>query len=299
MDFDLNDVSLFVHTVRAGSFAAAARKLGMPPNTVSRRVQQLEEKLQTRLLQRSTRKLSLTPTGRQFFDGCVASIDDIERTRMEVLDAGLEPKGTIRVAAPADFFSHFDIDAISRFHERYPLVRLDFVLSDARTDLIEEAIDVAFRVGPTQDLSLVARRLADTHRLLVATPAYLQKHGEPSVIEDLERHECIGTPIVGDRTPWHLEGQEGAREVLVSGRFRASTEHSQRQAVRAGLGIALLPYSGVAEDLASGRLVNVLPAYRHDQGGVWAVYPSKRHLSLAAKALTEFVVEEIARMTTA
>lgn len=293
MDIDLNNVSIFVHTVRTGSFASAGRKLGMPPNTVSRRVQLLEAELGTRLLQRSTRKLSLTPSGRLFFDGCSVSIDDIDRTRMEVSDSGLEPRGTVRVAAPADFFGHFDIEDIAAFLKLYPLVRLEFALSDARVDLIAESIDVAFRIGPLADSSLVARRLGSTYQHLVASPEYIDCHGLPQSVAELSQHECIGAPAVGERTRWRLEGPDGEHEVLVSGRFHANTTQSQLSAARSGLGIALLPYSAVAEDLASQRLVNVLPSYKHDQGGAWAVYPSRRHLSLAAKTLTEFVATKV------
>jgi len=294
MDLDLNNIAVFVHTVRTGSFAAAGRRLGMPPNTVSRRVQQLEAQLGTRLLQRSTRKLSLTPSGRRVFDGCAGSIDEIDRTRMEVSDTGMEPRGTVRVAAPADFFAHFDMGDIAQFLLRHPLVRLDFVLSDTRTDLIAESIDVALRVGHLHDSSLVARRLGDSYQLLVASPAYLDRAGMPQAIEALEQHECIGAPAVGERTRWHLEGPDGSHEVMVAGRFHANSSHSQLQAARAGLGIALLPFSAVAADLASTTLIHILPRYRHDQGGAWAVYPSRRHLSLAAKTLTEFVTTKLA-----
>jgi DNA-binding transcriptional LysR family regulator len=288
MGIDLNNVSIFVHSVRAGSFAEAGRRLGMPPNSVSRRVQNLEEELGTRLLQRSTRKLSLTTAGQQFYDSCSSSIDDIDRARLEVSDSVLEPRGTVRVTAPADFFDYFEIEHVVHFLKLYPQVHLDFLLTDARIDLIAESVDLAFRIGPMQDSSLVAQRLGNTYQYLVASPAYLDSAGTPQTVEALSAHECIGAPILGAQMRWHLEGPDGPCEALVTGRFHSSTAQSQLRAARAGLGIALLPFAAVAEDLAAGRLVRILPGYRSDQGGAWVVYSSRRHLSMAARTLVSF-----------
>jgi DNA-binding transcriptional LysR family regulator len=294
MGIDLNNVSIFVHSVRAGSFAEAGRRLGMPPNTVSRRVQHLEEELGTRLLQRSTRKLSLTTAGRQFYESCSPSVDEIDRARLEVSDAVLEPRGTIRVTAPADFLDYFKIEYVADFLKLYPQVHLDFLLTDERVDLIAESIDVAFRVGQLQDSSLVAQRLGNTYQYLVASPGYLSSAGTPRTIEELTEHECIGAPTVETQMRWRLEGPNGPCEALVKGRFHSSTARSQLHAVRVGLGIGLLPFAAVFEDLADGRLVRILPEYHHDQGGAWVVYSSRRHLSLAVKVLTKFASTKLA-----
>ncbi|SOY64336.1 Transcriptional regulator [Cupriavidus taiwanensis] len=293
MGIDLNNVSIFVHSVRAGSFAEAGRRLGMPPNTVSRRVQNLEEELGTRLLQRSTRKLSLTTAGQQFYDGCSPSIDDIDRARLEVSDSVLEPRGTVRVTAPADFFDYFEIEAVAEFLKLHPQVHLDFLLSDERIDLIAESVDIAFRVGPMPDSSLVAQRLGNTYQYLVASPAYLSDAGTPHTVEALTAHECIGAPTLGTQMRWRLDGPDSPCEVLVTGRFHASTAQSQLRAARIGLGIALLPFAAIADDLATGQLIRVLPEYHSDQGGAWVVYSSRRHLSMAARALTSFAFDKL------
>jgi len=293
MGIDLNNISIFIHSVRAGSFAEAGRRLGMPPNTVSRRVQNLEEELGTRLLQRSTRKLSLTAAGQQFYDGCSGSIDDIDRARVEVSDSVLEPRGTVRITAPADFFDYLEIEIASQFLKLHPQVHLDFLLSDARIDLIAESVDIAFRIGPLQDSSLVAQRLGNTYQYLVASPAYLGSAGAPQTVEALTAHECIGTPTLGAQMRWRLDGPDGQCEALVTGRFHSSTAQSQLRAARIGLGIALLPFAAVSADLASGKLIRVLPEYSSDQGGAWVVYSSRRYLSMAAKTFISFVSEEL------
>src|SRR5450830_1831439 len=145
---DLNNISLFVQVVRNGSFAEASRKLGIPPNNVSRRIQQLEAVLGTRLLQRTTRKLTLTSAGKTFYERCAIAVEGLLEAEQELITGSDEPNGLVRVAAPADFFDFFRMEWISEFLRRHPRVKLDFVLNDAKADLIAEQIDVAFRGGP-------------------------------------------------------------------------------------------------------------------------------------------------------
>src|SRR6267378_1082745 len=158
MVLDLNEVRMFVQVVRARSFAEAARRLGVPPNTLSRRVRQLEAGLDTRLMQRSTRKLTLTAAGSAFFERCAPAVDGVLEAGKELAGGSQTPSGTVRVAAPADFLDFFEIEWVVQFLEQHPKIRLDFVLNDARADLIGEAIDVAFR-GSVSDQQPVVRRL--------------------------------------------------------------------------------------------------------------------------------------------
>ena len=292
---DLNGVAVFVHTVRAGSFAAAARRLGMPSNTVSRRVQQLEEELGARLLQRSTRKLSLTSAGREFFERSVSGVEEIELARQSLTDASQEPVGTLRVAAAADFLEHFSLDLVAEFLERYPRVALEFKLDDAPVDLIGEGYDLAFRGGALPDSSLVARKLADANRILVASPAYLERHGMPQRVADLAAHDCINMPSGGARTSWRLEGPQGTEDVRVGGRFAANAARALRHAAVAGLGIGLLPYLLVVDALEAGTLVHVLPDHSSSMGGIYAVFPSRRQLSPAVTAMIEYVTSQVVR----
>jgi DNA-binding transcriptional LysR family regulator len=171
---DLNEVRMFVQVVRARSFAEAARRLGVPANTLSRRVRQLEAALDTRLMQRSTRKLTLTAAGAAFFERCAPAVDGVLDAGRDLADGSRTASGTVRIAAPADFLDFFKIEWVKQFLSRHTKVRLDFVLSDARADLIGEAIDVAFRGGPTPDQQFVLRRLMAQSFKLVASPAYLK-----------------------------------------------------------------------------------------------------------------------------
>lgn len=295
--FDLNAVAIFIQVVRAGSFAAAGRRLGMPANTLSRRVQQLETALDTRLLQRSTRKLSLTAAGRGFFEQCEGGFADIEQAGQALLDASHEPSGTVRMAAPADFFEYFPMSALAEFLIRYPRVQLAFSLSDAHTDLIADGIDLALRAGKLADSSLLARKLVDSHFVLVASPAYLQAHGMPTALAALAEHACLLMSSQGGRVWWRLDGPGGPHEVAVTGRFASNTVQSLLRAAREGLGIALLPALLLGEDLATGRLARVLPQYQYELGGVYVVYPSRHQRSPAVIALADWLANRLAALS--
>jgi DNA-binding transcriptional LysR family regulator len=190
---DLNEVRMFVQVVRAGSFAEASRRLGVPPNTLSRRVRQLETTLDTRLMQRSTRKLTLTAAGSDFFDRCAPAVDGVLEAGKELTGGSQTPSGTVRVAAPADFLDFFKIHWVSEFLELHRKVRLYFVLSDARADLIEEAIDVAFRGGAVADRQWIFRRLMSESSVLVASKSYVKTRGLPRNLPSLDSHDCLTT----------------------------------------------------------------------------------------------------------
>ncbi len=296
--FDLNDIALFVQVVRCGSFAEAARHAGMPPNTVSRRIQQLEARLGTRLLQRSTRKLSLTPAGQDFHERCAGGIDGLIEAGQALMLGSREPSGRVRVAAPADIFDFFPMEWITYFLQAYPRVQLEFVLSDARADLIAEQIDIAFRGGPLPDSGYVGRQLVRTlGDNLVASPAYLAEHGVPATLADLGQYDCLAPAQPGGRARWRLHGPQGAEEVQVSGRFKANTAQALRKAAVAGLGIALLPHMMVLPDIQAERLVTVLPQYQQMSHGLSVLYPSRRHLPAAVSAFIDFVVERLGEVS--
>ncbi|WP_191487962.1 LysR family transcriptional regulator [Pseudomonas sp. FEN] len=295
MILDLNDIALFVQVVRSGSFAEAARRLGMPPNTVSRRVQQLEEQLATRLLQRSTRKLTLTSAGRSFHERCAAAVDGLIGAGQELMTGSAEPSGLVRVAAMADFFDFFPMEWVADFLAEYPRVQLDFVLSDAHADLIADRIDVAFRGGPVPDSGYVGRQLLDAGAEgLVASPAYIAAHGAPDSLRDLLNHNCVSFGHPSRLTTWRLVGPDGVEEeVQVASRFNANTAQALRKATVAGLGIALLPSALSRHDLKTGLLVPVLPTYHRAGHGLHVLYPSRRHLPLAVSAFIDLVMEKL------
>jgi len=207
---DLNDIAMFVQVVRSNSFAEAARRLGLPPNTVSRRVQQLEANLGMRLLQRSTRKLTLTSSGQGFYERCAGAVDGLLEAGVEMMTGSREPSGMVRVAAPADFLDFFPMEWVAEFLAAHPRVRLEFVLSDANADLITEQIDVAFRGGPLLDSGYVGRQILDPGSDgLVASPAYIAAHGSPRTLEDLVSHDCVIFAHPSGHATWRLVGPNG------------------------------------------------------------------------------------------
>ena len=295
---DLNDVAIFVQVVRCGSFAEASRRLGVPPNTLSRRVQQLEAQLGTRLMQRSTRHLTLTSAGQVFLERCSGAVEGLMDAGEELLAVNQEPSGLVRVAAPADFFDFFAMEWLTEFLVAHPKVRVDFVLSDGRADLIADRIDVALRGGILEDSSLFARKVLDAGTdSLVASPAYVARRGVPATLQDLAGHDCLVFGHPSGKATWRVAGPDGAQaEVQVSGRFSGNTAQALRKAALAGLGIALLPSTLTQRDLRAGLLVPVLPEYHRLGHGVHMVYPSRRYLPLAVSAFIDLVISKMGAM---
>lgn len=295
---DLNDVAVFVEVVRSGSFAETARRLGIPPNTLSRRVQQLEARTGTRLLQRSTRKLALTSAGQDFYDRCAGAVQTLGDAGQALMSGNEAPSGLVRVAAPAEFFDLFPMERLAEFLAAHPRVRVEFVLSDARADLIADRIDVAIRGGVLEDSSLFARRVLDAGRDgLVASPAYLSIKGIPSTLADLAHHDCLTYSHPSGRATWRLSGPDGAdADVPVVGRFSGNTTQALRKAALAGLGIALLPSALTRRELSTGRLVPVLPQFHRKGHGVHLVYASRRHLPSAVSAFIALVAEKLGNL---
>ena len=297
---DLNQMALFVQVVKAGSFAEAARRLGLPPTTLSRQVAQLEDSLQARLLQRTTRKLSLTDAGRTLFDRCAAQIEALSEAAGALTGDAHTPNGRIRVAAPADFFDYFQMDWLAEFLERYPAVQVEFVLSDGMADFVGEGIDLAFRgSGDLPDSSLVARKLASSYLALAASPVYLAARGTPRTVEDLADHDCIRPAKQGPSGTWRLGNAQGSTQVQVSGRFAANTGQAKVKAAIAGLGICLQPIGALRNALASGELVQVLPGVASAAAGLYVVYPSRRHVPRAVTAFVDMTLERLAATITA
>ena len=290
---DLNDVALFVQVAEAGSFAEAARRASIPSNTASRRIQQLEEQLGLRLFHRSTRKLTLTDAGEGFYARCAREVEALSAAAVEMSGGSQVPSGKVRVAAAADFFNWFQMDWVTEFLEAYPKVRLEFVLNDARADLVAEGIDVALRAGKVSEPSLVARRLGSNRAFMAASPSYLAARGAPASVDELTEHDCLVVPPSTGRTIWRLDGPGGPEEVQVAGRFCANAAHVLLKASLAGLGIVLLPEMMTAAYLRSGQLVQVLPEYGVKGLDVYLVYLSRRQLPRAVSAFIEFAKTKI------
>lgn len=292
---DLNDVAMFVEVAYCGSFAEAARRLRIPSATISRRIRQLETHLGARLMQRSTRKLTLTDAGRTLRERCGPAVQElIVAGRRQSMDSQ-EPRGSVRVAAPTDFFKFFRVEWVHAFLDEHPLVRLEFALSDLPVDLIAERIDVAFRGGPLSDSSYVVRKIFTSHAALLASPTYLAAHGTPTTLQELTKHECvISLPETGSCTTWRLQGPDDAEiDVKVRGRFVSNSQVAQHLAACAGLGIAALPSVLTEADVASGKLVPVLPQYQRTGRGLSVLYTSRQQLPQAVSAFADMAVDKL------
>lgn len=290
---DLNEIYLFVEVIRAGSFAEAARRLGMPANTISRHIQALESKMKSPLILRTTRKLTLTAVGQAFYDQCAQNVADIVQASQEVSDIHATPGGSLRVALPGDFFHVFPVAWITEFLSAYPSVNLEFLTDDARADLVTHAVDVAFRPVFALEDNTVRRVISSAQRRLVAAPAYLSAHGIPRAPDELSRHDCL----LLSRTPglevWHLSGPQGNARVEVSGRFLSSSIELIRKTAIEGLGIALLPEVCMQADIDAGRLVPVLDDYRATNAQFCAVFPSHRYIRRVTTLFVDYIQDKI------
>ncbi|MEJ6000876.1 LysR family transcriptional regulator [Paucibacter soli] len=291
-ELDLNAIKVLVAVVHAGSFSAAARRMGVPPNRLSRQIQGLEESLGLRLLQRSTRRLSLTTVGRTLLDRAEPAVQELEALWREAGAQAELPSGHLRVAAPADFMSVLAADRLARFLDLHPQLSLEIILSDEPVDLFGSGIDMAFRAGPIRDESLVARKLVSSKLVLVASPACVKAHGLPKDAKALAAYPCLVSRGREGRAVWTLRGPRGTVAVPVHARLSINGMGALVAAAMAGLGAALVPKQLADAAIAAGSLVRLLPRHDHDGGGIFAVYPSRRHPPAALRALIDFVVQE-------
>jgi len=289
---DLNDILIFTRVVQTGSFTAAARALGMPKSSVSRKVSDLEDRLGARLLQRTTRQLGLTDAGRLYFDHAARIVAEIEEADQAIGQMQATPRGLLRVTAPLSFGILGPI--VATFLSRYPEAQIDMVCTDRRVDLVEERFDVAIRAGRLDDSTLVARKLGMIRRVLVAAPAYLRRHGRPRAPADLVEHACLS--FGAGQTPdlWNLRAGDRAEEVRVSPRLSVNDLELLVEVARAGIGIALIAEFICGDDLRAGRLRRLLPDWCSTEEPVHVVYPTARHLSPKVAAFVDLLRERFA-----
>lgn len=284
----LGDLDIFSRVATTGSMSQAARDLGMSPPVISKRIKRLEERLGTRLLQRTTRQIALTDAGRGFHERVLAILASVEEAENWVAQRAMLARGPLRISAPTTFGRLHVAPHLVRFMERYPEISLDLSLSDSFVDVVGDGFDVALRIADLADTSLVARRLAPNHRVLCATPDYLEKHGAPASLPDLTRHRLL----VHNADHWRLEGPEGVVTVPVASAIATNSSEVIREAVIAGLGIALRSTWDVGPELRSNKLKIVLPRYRASHRvGIYAVYPSRRHLPQRTRVFIDFLLE--------
>ncbi len=288
---DLNLMAVFAHVAETGSFSAAARRLGMSRSAVSKAVAKLEKELGARLLNRSTRHLSMTEVGAAYVEHCSRILDEAVRAEQVVDHLHAQPRGVLKVAASVAFGTLHVAPALADFLGRYPELDIDMTITDRAIDMAEEGCDVVVRVARDLPPNLVARRLAPVRRKLCATPAYFGKHGVPRIPQDLARHNCLDYTHSGEQGLWRFTGPEGDIAVPVSGRLRINDDEALSQAVLGGLGLALLPTFIIGKDLQAGRLRAALSEYIPVERHVYALYLPTRHLPAKVRAFIDFLLE--------
>jgi len=292
---DLNRITVFVRVVEAGSFTGAAAVLGLRKSSASRSVAALEADLGIRLLQRTTRKLSLTDAGRAFYDRARDALAGLDEARNAVSSLGAAPRGLVRITAPVDLAA--DLAAVTTvFLRAHPDVRVETLLTARYVDLVKEGFDLAIRAGSLADSSLLARKLGESEFGLFASPAYLDAAGRPRRLADLARHECVLYRAGSATARWRLSGPRGDEEVSVRGRVDTDELAFVRAMVLAGFGIALVPVSTMIRPLvASGVLERVLPRYALRGAVVHIVWPSRRFEPAAVALFREALAEALPR----
>jgi DNA-binding transcriptional LysR family regulator len=291
MESDLNDIRVFLEVVDQGSFTAAGKKLDLPTSTVSRRISRLEGQLGARLLQRTTRKLSVTDAGRIYYQRSARALHALDDARHAVTEMQATPKGLVRLTAPVEFQSL--VPVLSDFLQKYPEVQVTLDLTNRYVDVVQEGLDLAIRAGELSDSSLVAKQLATARFLLVASPGYLKERGKPRKVEDLRDHECIVGSASGPQATWRLCSKNKMVSISVSGRLSANHLGAVLLAAEQGMGIARLPEAHCQSAIEAGRLVEVLPSACPTMGKVSAVYPSREFMSPAVRALIDHLSENL------
>jgi DNA-binding transcriptional LysR family regulator len=291
---DLNEILVFVKVAEKGSFIGAARALKMPTATVSRRIASLEARLDTQLLQRTTRNVGLTHEGERLYLRAAPVIREALEVEQTVLATRQQPKGLLRITSTPLFAKAYLMPVASRYLQRYPEVEVDIVATTQTINLIEEGFDLGIRAGKLQDSSLIARRLSPGHSVICASPDYLARHGKPEKAADLLAHECIlFAPSGRKSTDWHLETLDGPLTLTVNGRLKLNSHELACHAAIQGAGIAKIPAFVAAPEIKAGRLCSLLDNLTPSPLFLNAVYPSQRQLSVKVRQFIDLLVEYI------
>ena len=267
---------VFVEVVDTGSFSGAAKRLGVARSAISRHVAALEQAYGVRLLNRTTRRLSLTEAGRIYYESCVRILAESDAVTLHMQQLQELPTGTLRVAGPTSLGPQL-ATLLQRFHEQYSGVTVELRLDDRVIDMVEEGIDVSVRIGWLEDSRLIARRLCEADRILCASPAYLEQHGRPRTPSQLTAHECIVFSLLPTPSQWQFSRRNQRETIHIGGRLLTNSSIALRELVRSGAGIAPLSRFLVREDIRTGQMEQLLPEYDCGSAGIYAVYQDRRY----------------------
>jgi len=290
--FDMSrfdDLEVFSKVVSAGSMSGAAREMGLSPAVVSKRLQRLEERLGTRLLNRTTRQISLTEAGEGFYERVIAILAGVEEAEAFVARRSSAARGVLKISAPTSFGRMHIAPHLVKFLKANPDLTVNLDLSDEYVDIVSSGIDLAIRIGELQDSTLVARKLAPVRRILCATPKYIDTAGEPLQLSDLDHHALIAPHNQG---PWKMEGDEGTVLYRPNSTLLTNSSEVVRETVLSGMGIALRSTWDIGAELKQGKLRRVLPSYAATKGlGIYAIYPSRSFLPAKVRLFIDYLSE--------
>jgi len=289
---DTEDFAIFVRVVELGSLSAAGRDMRLSAAVVSNRIARLEKDVGTRLLNRTTRHVSLTEEGSRYYDHCVVILNELEQAESAITSVNAEPRGPIKVTAPTVFGRLHVAPHVPRFLERHPQMQVRLHLTDALVDLVQERVDLAIRIAELTDSTSIVRTLAPNRRLIVASPDYLKKHPAPKEPEDLLDHNCLLLRFPGSKQfRWTVQGPDGPVTLRVSGNMDSNSGEALRDWCIAGQGLALKSLWEIVDDLNDGRLVPVLTDFPPPSHAIYAMYPHSQHVPPRVRAFIDFLAE--------
>lgn len=290
----LTALTVFRHAVEFGSFAAAARHLNLSPAAVSKNIGELEAHLAVRLMNRTTRRMSLTEAGETYYERVVRILDDLAEADGTLGAMQQEPRGLLRVSAPMTVTLTSLSTVIPVFLERYPAVSLDLRLDDRRVDIVEEGFDIAIRGSDNLESSgLIARKLMTMYHVLCAAPSYFERHGAPKSPKELAAHNCVQFSLSGHANQWTFRKGKDTVRVPIDGRYKVTSSLAVRDALCAGFGLSLVPWIYVREQLESGALCTALDDWAPDETTLYAVYPTKRYVMSKVRVFLDFLIDEL------
>lgn len=291
---DFNEIAIFIRVVQEGSFSQAAKKLGMPNSTVSAKVSNLERRLGVTLIQRTTRKLNITPAGDAYYKRCIQGLEEIKAAEAEIANVQGEPQGLLRITAPNELGSSILPGIVSQYTKKYPKARIEVVLTDRRVDLLSENIDLAIRAGELKDSSLIAKRIGTIYFAPFASPKYLKMKGTPSHPRELRQHQCLQfTPVGVDE--WKMTSTKGSLNVPVPGRVLINDMFALKRMALMDDGIVFLPTYYCYTEVEANKLVRILPEWRSHLTPIHFVYPAQRFVTPKLSAFISLATAVIKR----
>ncbi len=290
----MHSMAVFRRVVEAKNFSAVARETNMSQSTVSKHIAALEERLGTKLLNRSTRSLKLTEAGKEYYHHCIRILNDFQEAEASIGKGKIKPTGTLLMSTSAAFGPTCLLPYFNEFFSTYPDINLDLLFVDDYVDLVKQGIDLAIRIGPLADSTLIARKIGTSTRVVVASPEYLVKHGRPKKPTDLIKHNCLFYSLQKAPDLWYFNSaQEGDESVRVSGRFKASSPDAICDATVEGLGISILCEWHARKHIKDVRLKVILPDYHPTAYDINAVYPERKFVAQKVKRMIEFLAEKV------